>query len=50
MCTEVLPPGGYPIAVKYIIAYHIKCGIEKKKSVCNGKPDAKRLLERCGPK
>ena len=28
MCTEQLPPGGYPIAVKYIsyhnISYHIK--------------------------
>jgi len=23
MCTEILPPGGYPIAVKYIISYHI---------------------------
>ena len=23
MCTELLPPGGYPIAVKYIISYHI---------------------------
>jgi hypothetical protein len=23
MCTELLPPGGYPIAVKYIILYHI---------------------------
>jgi len=22
MCTELLPPGGYPIAVKYIM-YHI---------------------------
>ena len=22
MCTELLPPGGYPIAVKYVI-YHI---------------------------
>jgi len=22
MCTEQLPPGGYPIAVKYIISYH----------------------------
>jgi hypothetical protein len=21
MCTEQLPPGGYPIAVKYIISY-----------------------------
>jgi len=21
VCTEVLPPGGYPIAVKYIISY-----------------------------
>jgi hypothetical protein len=30
-----------------------KCGMEKKKSVCNaliGKPDAKRSLERRGPK
>jgi len=24
MCTVLLPPGGYPIAVKYIISYHIK--------------------------
>ena len=23
MCTEKLPPGGYPIAVKYTISYHI---------------------------
>jgi hypothetical protein len=23
MCTDLLPPGGYPIAVKYIISYHI---------------------------
>jgi len=23
MCTEQLPPGGYPIVVKYIISYHI---------------------------
>jgi len=23
MCTEQLPPGGYPIAVKYIISYHV---------------------------
>jgi hypothetical protein len=23
MCTEQLPPGGYPIAVKYIISYQI---------------------------
>jgi len=22
MCTEQLPLGGYPIAVKYIISYH----------------------------
>jgi len=22
MCTVLLPPGGYPIAVKYIITYH----------------------------
>ena len=25
MCTEHLPPGGYPIAVKYIISYHSNC-------------------------
>ena len=25
MCTELLPPGGYPIAVKYIISYIISC-------------------------
>ena len=24
MCNVLLPPGGYPIAVKYIISYHIK--------------------------
>jgi len=24
MCTVLLPPGGYPIAVKYIISYNIK--------------------------
>jgi hypothetical protein len=23
MCTELLPPGGSPIAVKYIIPYHL---------------------------
>ena len=23
MCTVLLPPGGHPIAVKYIISYHI---------------------------
>ena len=23
MCTEQLPSGGYPIAVKYIISFHI---------------------------
>jgi hypothetical protein len=24
MCTEQLPPGGYPIAIKYIISYQIQ--------------------------
>jgi len=24
MCTVLLPPGGYPIAVKYIILYQTK--------------------------
>jgi hypothetical protein len=31
MCTVLLPPGGYPIAVKYIISYHcgtIACSIQ----------------------
>jgi len=23
MCTELLPPGDYPVAVKYIISYHL---------------------------
>ena len=23
MCTELLPPGGYPTAVKYTISYHL---------------------------
>ena len=23
MCTVLLPPGGYPVAVKYVISYHI---------------------------
>jgi hypothetical protein len=23
MCTELLPPGGYQIAFKYIVSYHI---------------------------
>jgi len=27
MCTELLPPGGYPIAVKYIISCIISSGI-----------------------
>jgi hypothetical protein len=31
MCTELLPPGGYPIAVKYIVSYiFISVGSEKK--------------------
>ena len=30
MCTELLPPGGYPIAVKYIILYHVSTS-------CHGK-------------
>jgi len=29
MCTELLPPGGYPIAVKYIILYHIISNFER---------------------
>jgi len=37
MCTELLPPGGYPISVKYIISYHItsylKCLISYRKIV-----------------
>jgi len=28
MCTELLPPGGYPIAVKYIISYIISVPLQ----------------------
>jgi len=28
MCTVLLPPGGYPIAVKYIISYHISYAVK----------------------
>jgi len=27
MCAELLPPSGYPIAVKYIISYIISCHV-----------------------
>jgi len=30
MCTVRIPPGGYPIAVKYIISYHIKIKTNRK--------------------
>ena len=33
MCTELLPPGGYPTAVKYII-YHIKSSIKFHPCCC----------------
>jgi hypothetical protein len=41
ICTELLPPGGYPVAVKYII-YHFgemcfridDCSILKMKTIC----------------
>jgi len=23
MCTEQLPPGGYPVALEYFVSYHI---------------------------
>jgi hypothetical protein len=29
MCTELLPPGGYPIAVKYI-SYHFIASLKRK--------------------
>jgi hypothetical protein len=32
MCTEQLPPGGYPIAVKYIISYKKNRKKKKKKN------------------
>jgi len=32
MCTVLLPPGGYPIAVKYI-SYHIKMAVLRRLSV-----------------
>jgi len=39
LCTEQLPPGGYPIAVnKYIISYRIYCNGQysvRFKNICN---------------
>ena len=32
MCTELLPPGGYPISVKYIISYIIRYDIKSFRS------------------
>jgi hypothetical protein len=34
MCTVLLPPGDYPIAVKYIISYIISYHIISKLNVC----------------
>jgi hypothetical protein len=34
MCTVLLPPGGYPIAVKYIISYHISYHIISYTFIC----------------
>jgi len=33
MCTELLPPGGYPTAVKYIISYQYKNMIRKQYNI-----------------
>ena len=41
MCTVLLPPGGYPIAVKYIISYHIYSlcpGISKTRQIPGTRP------------
>jgi hypothetical protein len=40
MYTELLPPVGYPIAVKYIVSYYII------KKVFLGKPDGRRKAGR----
>jgi len=41
MCTEQLPPGGYPIAVKYIISYHsIRCR-QHVPSTCGQSPSGR---------
>jgi len=31
LCTVLLPPAGYPIAVKYIVSYHI---ISARRHMC----------------
>jgi len=44
MCTEQLPPGGYPIAVKYI-SYHkpIGCGASGAYAPGPDKEEKKRV-------
>jgi hypothetical protein len=47
MCTELLPPGGYPIAVKYIVSYHIiservYCLCLKNLKINHGSPSTSR--------
>jgi hypothetical protein len=37
MCTEQLPPGGYPIAVKYIMSYHYLLNLKKTKMIIKDK-------------
>jgi hypothetical protein len=46
MCTVLLPPGGFPIAVKYIISYQIEIDHEKNVSVFDadsGHPRARSI-------
>jgi 1,4-dihydroxy-2-naphthoate octaprenyltransferase len=33
ICTELLPPGGYPIAVKFIILYKFNSFVQKQSVV-----------------
>jgi len=43
MCTEQLPPGGYPIAVKYIILSGA-CQLQRRPLVCRGSVVVAALL------
>jgi len=43
MCTELLPPGGYPIAVKYIIIIIILTGLRSKPGLRDERPATNHL-------
>jgi len=43
MCTELLPPGGYPFAVGYIISYHPATKVNDIKRKCYLQQQSKEL-------